>query len=123
MSITIRRNTGWIGSASLIQIIVNGEKVAGIMENQNLEVELPDDENSLKVMQFGVRSNKIEVRDRDILEIKYKRWHLMLFPLMVTITFIMSVILYLPYKSTILPVHILFLIIIFVTKGFIIKKF
>lgn len=122
MSITVKRSTGWEGSATKMQIIVNGEKVTTINKNQILEVELHGVKNSLKVRQFGVRSNEIEVRDGDILEVKYKRWYQAMFPLMIAITFIMSVVLYLPYKSTILPVHILFVIITNMAKGLIIKK-
>lgn len=122
MSITIKRNTGWEGSSTKMKIIVNGEKVAAINKNQTLEVELYGAENSLKVRQFGMRSNEIEVRDGDILEVKFKGSYKVLFPLIIAITFIMSVILDLPYKSNILPVHILFVIITFVPKGFIIKK-
>ena len=122
MCITIKRSTGWEGSATKMQIIVNGEKLTTINKNQTLEVELPGGKNSLKVRQFGIRSNEIEVKDGDILEVKYKLWYQALFPLIIAITFIMSVVLDLPYKSTILPIHILFVIITYVTKGLNIKK-
>ena len=122
MSIKIKRSTGWEGSATKMQIIVNGEKLATINKNEILEVELPSDKNSLKVRQFGVRSNEIEVKDGDILEVKYKVWYQAIFPLIIAITFIMSVVLDLPYNSRILPVHILFVIITFIPKGFILKK-
>lgn len=46
----------------------------------------------------------------------------MILPLMLGITFIMGVVLLLPYKSAILPAHIVFLIIVFVIKGFTINK-
>ena len=120
--ITIKRSTGWIGSPTKMQIIINGAKVETISNDQTLDVELPSAKNSLKVRQFGVASNEVDVRDGDILEVKYNQWHIMLLPLMIFVSFIMSVILLLPYKSAILPVHILFLIVIFVTKGFNIKK-
>lgn len=67
--ITVKRSTGWMGSATKMQIIVNRERVATINNNQVLDVELPDDKNNLKVRQFGVSSNEIEVRDGDILEV------------------------------------------------------
>ena len=120
--ITIKRSTGWIGSPTKMQIIINGAKVGTISNDQTLDVELPSAKNSLKVRQFGVASNEVDVRGGDILEVKYNQWHIMLLPLMIFVSFIMSVILLLPYKSAILPVHILFLIVIFVTKGFNIKK-
>ena len=36
--IKVKRSTGWIGSATKMQIIVNGERVAAINNNQILEV-------------------------------------------------------------------------------------
>lgn len=119
MSIIIRRSTGWAGSASLIQIIVNGEKVAGIMENQSLEVELPDGKINLKAKQFGVKSNEVEVRDGDILEIKRTRWHRMIFPLMIAIQFSIIFIPSLAYRLiTLLFFSVLIIISIFFIKGF-----
>ena len=119
MSIIIRRSTGWVGSASLIQIIINEKKAAGIMENQRLEVELPDDKTNLKAKQFGVKGNEIEVRDGDILEIKRTRWHRMIFPLMIAIQFSIIFIPSLAYRLiTLLFFSILIIISIFFIKGF-----
>ena len=119
MSIIIRRSTGWVGSASLIQIIINEKKAAGIMENQRLEVELPDDKTNLKAKQFGVKSNEIEVRDGDILEIRRTRWHRMIFPLMIAIQFSIIFIPSLAYRLiTLLFFSILIIISIFFIKGF-----
>lgn len=119
--IKVKRSTGWIGSAIKMQIIVNGERVATINNNQILEVELPGVKNDLKVRQLGVRSNKIEVKDGDILEVRYKGWYKALFPLMIAITFIM-IVLDLPYIWTILLFQLLVAIISYVPKGFMIKK-
>ena len=119
--IKVKRSTGWIGSATKMQIIVNGERVATINNNQILEVELPGVKNDLKVRQLGVRSNKIEVKDGDILEVRYKGWYKALFPLMIAITFIM-IVLDLPYIWTILLFQLLVAIISYVPKGFMIKK-
>ena len=119
MSIIIRRSTGWVGSASLIQIIINEKKAAGINENQDLEVELPDGRTNLKTKQFGVKSNEIEVRDGDILEIKRTRWHRMIFPLMIAIQFSIIFIPSLAYRLiTLLFFSILIIISIFFIKGF-----
>ena len=119
--ITVKRSTGWIGSATKMQIIVNGERLATINNNQILEVELPGAKNDLRVRQFGVRSNEIEVKDGDILEVRYKGWYKALFPLMIAITFIM-IVLDLPYIWTILLFQLLVAIISYVPKGFMIKK-
>ncbi|NLJ97650.1 MAG: hypothetical protein GX320_00020 [Tissierellia bacterium] len=53
---TIKRNTGWQGMASEIQIKVNGVRVASVADNQQVEVELPDNKAHLKVTQFGIKS-------------------------------------------------------------------
>lgn len=120
MSITIRRSTD-TGATGKMQVIINGEKVAAIDEGESLEVEIPNEVSILKVRRFGVRSNEIEVRDGDVLEIKYKRWHLILLPLV--IVFIILIISFpeLPYTSTILPISVLFLIATFVPKVYYIQ--
>lgn len=122
MSIIIKRSTGWAGKDAKMHIIVNGKKLATINDNEKLEIELPAGENFLKVRQFGTRSNELEVRDGDILEVEYRKYYQMILPLMILISFFMSVILLLPYKSAILPLHILFVVISFATEGFHIKK-
>ena len=75
MSITIKRNTGWVGSGSKIQIKLNGEKVASVKENQQVEVELQNDKAFIKAVQFVAKSNEIEVKDGDILEITATKWY------------------------------------------------
>lgn len=118
MSILISRSTGHIGSADKMHIIVNGDKVATINENQSIEIELPNNVSSLKVRQFGVGSKEIEVRDGDVLEIKYKRWHLLLLPFMMAVIFYRMFIL---ESSSILPFNILFLFVFYRIKGFYIE--
>lgn len=67
MSITIKRNTGWQGIVSKIQIEVNGEKADSIRENNSVYVELPDGKAHIKVTQFGIKSNEIAVKEGDII--------------------------------------------------------
>lgn len=88
MSITIKRNTGWIGYASKIHIKLNGEKVASVMNNQHIDIELPDGKAYLKVTQDGVHSNEIEAKDGDILEIIQTRWYQISFPLFIIVLFL-----------------------------------
>ena len=85
MTITIKRNTGWQGSGSDIQIKVNGEETASIAENQHLEVELPNDKANLKVSQIGIKSNEIEVKDGDIVEIISTMWYRLNLPLFIIV--------------------------------------
>lgn len=69
MSITIKRNTGSNGIASKIQIKLNGKEVASIMEKKEVEIEIPEDKSNLEVTRFGNKSNKILVKDGDVVEI------------------------------------------------------
>lgn len=75
MTVKIKRNTGWLGIATSIKIILNGEKVAKVSENSQVEVILPDEKSYLKIRHSGVKSNEIEVKDGDVIEIKRRRWY------------------------------------------------
>jgi len=49
MSITIKRNTGWAGSASNVKIIIDENEVGRVANKKKIEVELPKDKAKLKV--------------------------------------------------------------------------
>ncbi len=111
MAITIKRRTGWQGMASKIQIKVNGEKVASISHNQQIDVSFPDEIVHLKVTQFGVKSNEIVVKDGDILEITPTLWYRLGHQLFVAV---MIITLFIPnsdtYRSIVLIILSLFLL-------------
>ncbi len=69
MSITIKRNTGWLGMGTKIEIRLNGKKVGSVEQKDYIDLELPEDKSSLKVTQFGAKSNEILVKDGDMVEI------------------------------------------------------
>ncbi|TJX15435.1 hypothetical protein E9840_03295 [Tissierella creatinini] len=121
MSITtIKRRTGWQGRASKIQIRVNGEKVASISHNQHIEVDLPAEKVHLKVTQFGVKSNEIEVKDGDVVEITPTLWYRLSYQLFVAV---MIITLFIPnsgtYRSIVLIILSLFLLICsYIINGF-----
>lgn len=69
MSVIIKRKTGFLGMASKISVKVNGEKVSKIANDESLELDIKDDNASLRVSQFGSRSNQIEVTDGDVVEV------------------------------------------------------
>lgn len=69
MSIIIRRNTGWNGVASKMQIKLNGKIVGSIMEKEQIELEIPEGKTNLQVTRFANKSNKLVVEDGDIIEI------------------------------------------------------
>lgn len=107
MSIRIERNTGWMGMGSKIQIRVDGEKIASVSENQYVQVELPGDKAHLKVTQFGVKSNEIEVKDGDIVKIMSKRWYRMSVPLLISIMIFTNLILDLKYRLIVIVLYII----------------
>lgn len=124
MSITIKRNTGWFGMGTQIQIKVNGEKIAIVADKQHVEVELPDNKAHLKVTQTGIKSNEIEVQDGDIIEILQTRWHLMSFPLMMAVMFFTIFIPGLTYRLiATLSLGVFFIISLFLIDGFYLKVF
>lgn len=69
MTITVKRKTGWLGMGVSLMIKINGEKTAKIGYGEMLEVAIPDKSAQLKVSQSGARSNEIEVRNGDTVEI------------------------------------------------------
>ncbi|MGK0464855.1 MAG: hypothetical protein ACJAX4_000125 [Clostridium sp.] len=119
MSITIKRNTGWQGMSSKIQIEVNGEKAYGIMENNSVDVELPDGKAHIKVTQFGMKSNEIAVKEGDIIRITSTKWVRMSSPLILIISFLTIFLPNLTYRLTIFFIlGALIFISIFLFNGF-----
>lgn len=63
MSVKIKRNTGWVGQFPNFNIIINGEKVEEVGNNDTIQIEIPDEEATLQVSQWGIKSNEIIVND------------------------------------------------------------
>ncbi|MCB2299591.1 hypothetical protein [Clostridium tagluense] len=119
MSITIKRNTGWQGTGSKIQIKVNGEKAYSVMENNSVDIELPEGKAHIKVTQFGIKSNEIVVKEGDIIRITSTRLTRMSFPLILIIQGLTILIPNLKYRLTIfLTLCALIIISIFLFNGF-----
>lgn len=74
MSVTIIRRTGWLGMGARIAIAVNGEKKARIGFRENLQLSLPTETAVLSVSQFGAKSNSVEVKDGDTVELRTSIW-------------------------------------------------
>lgn len=98
MSIIIKRNTGWLGVASKIQIKLNGQRAASIKEKEHIEIEIPEGKANLKVTQFTANSNKITVKDGDIIEITSTPFYRISVPLIVPILFLVNLIPNLTYR-------------------------
>lgn len=74
MSIIIKRNTGWVGSGSLITVKINGEKVAKIAHNQEIEIAIPEYGPKVSVSQSGAKSNEVKVSSNKTIEITSTKW-------------------------------------------------
>ena len=66
--ITIIRHTGVVGGGA-IAINLNGEKVATVNPEQQIQVELPEEPARLQVSQWGSNSKPIEVQNGETIEI------------------------------------------------------
>lgn len=71
---TIKRNTDWVGRSINVAIKVNDEKIAKIGYNQELKLDIPNESAQLKVSQQGTKSNIVEVKDGDVVEITTSKW-------------------------------------------------
>lgn len=69
MSVTIKRKTGTLGMGAKFSVKVNGEKVTKIAYEESLKLDIKDDSALLKVSQFGSRSNQVEVKNGDVVEV------------------------------------------------------
>jgi hypothetical protein len=123
MLITIKRNTGWQGIALKMCIKVNGEKVAMVEEQKKAEVNISRDRAYVQVTQSGIKSNEIEVKDGDILEITSTKLYRMNLPLLIITITIFNILIPNSIHSIIAIIIIgtLDIISLFLFKGFHIK--
>ena len=75
MSIKVIRKTGWNGMGMFIDIKINGKKAARVIEKGESIIGLSKDSAKLQVTQLGLRSNEIEVKKGDIIEIQSTKWY------------------------------------------------
>ena len=74
MSVTIKRNTDWVGRSINVAIKLNDEKITKIGYNQEIKLDIPNESAQLKVSQQGTKSNIVEVKDGDVVEITTSKW-------------------------------------------------
>ncbi|NBI08332.1 hypothetical protein [Senegalia massiliensis] len=111
MPIIIKRNTGWLGVASKIQIKLNGQRIGSVMEKKHIEVEIPKGKANLEVTRFGSNSNKIAVKDGDVIEITSTIFYRTIIPLIIPISFLISLIPNLTYKLIIFAIFFALIVI------------
>jgi len=123
MSVTIKRKTGLSGVASKMSIKVNGEKVTKIANEEVVDIDIDAESTLLRVTQFGTRSNQIEVKDGDVVEINTTKIYYIIF-LFPFISLIVSNSLQdQPYTlNTFLMLFLGMLLILFLFEGYHLKK-
>lgn len=123
MSVTIKRRTGLSGVASKMSIKVNGEKVTKIANEEVVDIDIDAESTLLRVTQFGTRSNQIEVKDGDVVEINTTKIYYIIF-LFPFISLIVSNSLQdQPYTlNTFLMLFLGMLLILFLFEGYHLKK-
>lgn len=123
MSVTIKRKTGLSGLASKMSIKVNGEKVTKIANEEVVDIDIDAESTLLRVTQFGTRSNQIEVKDGDVVEINTTKIYYIIF-LFPFISLIVSNSLQdQPYTlNTFLMLFLGMLLILFLFEGYHLKK-
>lgn len=115
MAIVIKRCTGWLGKASKIAIEIDGIKVAKIKDKEQITVKLPHDEVNLSVSQpGGVKSNKIEVKDGEVINITSTKWTNISFFLPIFITFLTSFI----SNTTVRIFSLVVIVVLFIAAAF-----
>lgn len=72
--IRVKRNTGFSGMLGKIKIYIDGQEVAKIKQNGQIELELLTNEAKITVSQFGSHSNKLVVQDGQVVEITNSSW-------------------------------------------------
>lgn len=123
MSVTIKRKNGLLGVASKMSIKVNGEKVTKIANEEVVDIDIDAESTLLRVTQFGTRSNQIEVKDGDVVEINTTKIYYIIF-LFPFISLIVSNSLQdQPYTlNTFLMLFLGMLLILFLFEGYHLKK-
>lgn len=90
MTVTIKRNTGWLGKGSRISLKLNGEKVLKIADSQKIKLTIQNDKVHLQVTQFGSKSNEIKITDGDTVEITSAKMGYILYYSILTFVLVMN---------------------------------
>lgn len=69
MHVRIKRNTGMTGVISNFNILLDDDKVKTIKNQEIIDLPIPDNGATLQVTQSGAKSQKVQVKDGDELEI------------------------------------------------------
>lgn len=96
--LSIKRNIGFSGSLSKINIYINDEKVARIKQNQQIDLELPSDTAKIHVTQVGVHSNELVVKEGQVIEITNSSWLRIYYPLLFISFWLIAVLIPHTYK-------------------------
>src|SRR5690554_1936194 len=87
MHISVARNTGWQGSGTTIRLLANGEKIGSVPNKREVDIDIPHETVLLKASQFGAKSNELEVRHGDLIEITSTAWNKWSYPVLILFLF------------------------------------
>lgn len=73
MSVTVIRNTNWVGSASPVTIKVDDQVVGKVQAGEKVKIDILKDQGTMTVSQSWARSSKINVKDGETIEITSTR--------------------------------------------------
>lgn len=88
--IGVKRNTGFSGVLSSMKVYIDGQEVAEIKQNQQIELDIKKEEAILSVTQFGSHSNKLLVKDGQVVEISNSSWLAFYYTLVFIMLFLIS---------------------------------
>lgn len=94
MSFKLTRKTSWFGSATGMEVHINGEEVEKIYRLDEKTYELPREPSTLKVTQQGMKSNELKVYHNDNIKLttskKYSRIFTSFFILLMAVIFFVN---------------------------------
>lgn len=88
MSVVIKRHTGWMGMGTNMKIKLDGEVVDKLAHNMEIAVQLPGDKANLRISHGGIKSDEIEIKDGDVIDVKRRAWYRWSFPLYFLVLFV-----------------------------------
>ena len=94
MSFKLTRKTSWFGSATGMEVHINGEEAEEIYRLEEKTYELPKEPSTLKVTQSGMTSNELQVYHNDNIKLttskKYTRIFTSFFILLMAVIFFVN---------------------------------
>lgn len=114
MSVTVKRRTGWVGSGSGMNILLDGQKVATVRQNGSARIDLANEAGRLSVRQLGTKSSDISVSQGDVVLVETSWFHRNSFFFIMLINFLAIFFDQLKHRLLFLGLVSLILIVVFI---------